>query len=108
MSAVRFPVPKDPALAEPPQIARVICESPALLVAHLEQLGAKVVTPPATALSARGDGRYVARTQASVDLPARGDLPALHLIVADDPPPISAAEYRARVAARQAKRGEPC
>lgn len=101
-----------PAHADPGHaVARVICESPALLVAHLEALGARVVTPPLTAMVQRGDGRYVARTQASVDLlSTAGGLPALHLIVADDPPPISASEFRARVALRQAqaKRGQPC
>lgn len=85
------------------EVVRVVTSAPALLVAHLQALGATVAVPLLPSAVTRG-GRVYEMEQDSVDLPAVAGV-ALHLIVASEPQISSVAEFRARVAARRAAQG---
>lgn len=88
-----------------PQVVTVTSSSPALLIEHLQALGAKVTVPLLDATTVR-DGRAYVQVQASVDLPAVDGV-SLHLVVSSEPVIIAAAEHRARVAARRGGGGRP-
>lgn len=81
------------------RILRVVCDEPAELIAALEQLGAKVSCPVMSFRHQRAPGLVVERRQGSVELPARDGI-SVHLLVADDPRPTPASEWRAKVAAK--------
>ena len=81
------------------RMLRVVCDEPGELVAALEQLGARVSCPVTVVRHHRGPGLVVERRQASVDLPER-DGRVVHLLIADDPRPTPASEWRAKVAAK--------
>lgn len=83
------------------EVVRVTTSAPALLIAHLEALGAAVVIPLMSTTALR-HGRAYTMDQASVDMPPVGGV-ALHLIVASEPVITSEAEHLAKVAARRGK-----
>lgn len=85
------------------EVVRVVTSAPALLVAHLQALGAKVTSPLLPAVHRR-DGRMYETEHASVDMPPVAGV-ALHLVVVSEPRISSVAEFRARVEARRAAAG---
>ncbi len=88
----------DVSLAKP-EVVRVTTSAPALLVAHLEALGATTVIPLMSTTTFRG-GRAYTMDQASVDLPPVAGV-ALHLVVIGDETVTSEAEHE-----RAARRGK--
>lgn len=85
------------------EVARVTTSAPALLIAHLASLGARVAIPLLPAVAKR-NGRVYETHQASLDLPAVDGV-ALHLIVASEPVISSEAEFAAKRAALRALAG---